>query len=279
MKKIIVVGGTHGNEWTGIYLIKHFSSTLQKKFNSLKIQFLQGNPKAFEATRRFTETDLNRVFEAINNNKPQETYEYTRGLEIKKTIDDSSDGWLFDIHTTTSNLGSTLIITRDEIQNFKLAAYAQKKIPHLKIIYSPDPAKKYLVSQSEKGLMLEIGPIANNLVDTRILNETCFILETLLQGLTNDEENNSQGEIEVFEEVGDIFYPQVNGEIVATVHPDLQSKDFFPLKKGDFNFLGFDGKEYKYEGEDELFPIFINEAAYYPSKIAFGLCRRISKNT
>lgn len=274
MKNIVIVGGTHGNEWTGVYLVKHFAEKLKKSFPDLNLDMIHGNPHAFTENRRFTQEDLNRVFEAINKEHNTGTYEYKRGLEIKEKILSHDSPWLIDLHTTTANLGSTLIITQDRTENFKLAAAVQKKLPHLKIIFSPDPIKKYLVSQAPLGLMIEVGPIANSIVDTRILNETKTILDEILRSLNLGEELNFEGEVEVFEEVKDVFYPTGPGGITAGIHPKLQHQDFMLLGQGFPLFLSFDESEIPYEEAEELYPIFINEAAYYRSNIAFGLCRK-----
>ena len=59
------------------------------------------------------------------------------------------------------------------------------------------------------------------------------------------------------------------------IHPDLLGRDFAALKKGDKLFRTFDGKDILYEGEadgrDIVYPIFINEPAYYEKDIAMSL--------
>ncbi len=276
MRNILICGGTHGNEWTGVYLIKEYSIELQKKFPQLNQQFLQINPDAFKANRRFIDEDINRVFEFINKNEVHQTLEYKRGEQILAEIKNNQPDWIFDFHTTTSNLGSTIIITQNNTENFKLAAALLKKLPQVKIIFAPDPNKKYLLSQVPKGLMIEIGPIANGIIDSKILLESKLILETLLQLLTENTYLN-ETQVEYYEEVEDIYYPLTNNEISGIVHPNLQGKDFVLLSKGDKVFLNFDGSEISYQSEEQSFPIFINEAAYYPTKLAFTLCRKTVK--
>jgi hypothetical protein len=41
--------------------------------------------------------------------------------------------------------------------------------------------------------------------------------------------------------------------------------------------MGFDGREIERTSAEVTYPIFINEAAYYPSKLAFTLCRKTIK--
>lgn len=277
MKNVLVFGGTHGNEWTGIYLVKKYAQSLKQKYSSLSLNFIHANPKAFELNKRFCDEDLNRVFGPIKQNLNHQTYEYKRGLEIQNEIKAQNPDWIFDLHTTTANLGSTLIITQDKEENFKLAAAVKSRLPHINVIFSPDPTGKYLLSQKKQGLMIEIGPIAGSIVEPKILLETKQILETIFSFLEN-EDFLTFDQLEYFEEIKDIFYPNENGEITAMIHPELQSKDFHPLKRGASLLLSFDNHTIKYEEEEELYPIFINEAAYYPSKLAFTLCKKQFKS-
>ncbi|MBC1257804.1 succinylglutamate desuccinylase/aspartoacylase domain-containing protein, partial [Trichormus variabilis] len=68
---------------------------------------------------------------------------------------------------------------------------------------------------------------------------------------------------------GTIDYPRNgNGDIQAMIHPDIQFRDYAPLNPGDPLFLTLDGKAIAYEGTSIVYPIFINEAAYYEKGIA-----------
>ena len=61
--RVAIVGGTHGNELTGVYLIKKFQQyphlIHRSSFETLS---LLGNPKAIAARTRYIDTDLNRCF-------------------------------------------------------------------------------------------------------------------------------------------------------------------------------------------------------------------------
>lgn len=277
MSKILVFGGTHGNEWTGTYLVTNYHQDLQSKYPALKLKFIHANPKAFEMNKRFVDEDLNRVFDPIKKKLAHKTYEYQRGLEIQRMLQDEAPEWIFDLHTTTANLGPTVIITQDSDDNFKLAAALVKKMPKVKIIFSPDPTQKYLLSQSQKGLMIEVGPIAGGIIKGSVLLETKQILELLFE-LIETKTYLKQTEVTYFEEIKDIFYPLKDDQIDAFIHPSLQDKDFSLLQKGDPLFQHFDGQTSYYDQEDQSFPIFINEAAYYPSKLAFTLCKKSNKS-
>jgi aspartoacylase len=82
------VGGTHGNEFTGAYLIKKFDQFPDLITRpSFETMTLLANPKAFQATRRYLDKDLNRCFlQKDLQNSTTSTYEETRAKSINKTL-------------------------------------------------------------------------------------------------------------------------------------------------------------------------------------------------
>lgn len=268
LKNILIFGGTHGNEWTGIYAIKKLSQSPSPAGHS--VEYILANPKAFELKKRFVDEDLNRAFEFLSEDRPH-SYEHKKARELKKKIE-SSPCLVVDIHTTTANMGTTVILTRSDPYNFRLAQKLALKFPELKIIFSPDPHKKYLVSQSDYGLMIEIGPVANNILHGQAL-EVCeeLIHEIFrLMPIMDD----SSVEVEVYEEIEDVYYPLEEGELWAYIHSHFQGKDFTPLLGTYIPFKSFRGEDILKSTEETLYPIFINEAAYYPVHLAYTLCRK-----
>ena len=63
-KKLIVIGGMHGNEKNGIDAINHILPKIVKVFNKDKgsIYFLKGNIDALKQNERFIDKDLNRLW-------------------------------------------------------------------------------------------------------------------------------------------------------------------------------------------------------------------------
>jgi len=79
----------------------------------------------------------------------------------------------------------------------------------------------------------------------------------------------------VYQSISSVDYPRnPSGELQAMIHPQLQFKDYAPLHPGDPMFLTFTGETIIYRGEDTVFPMFINEAAYYEKGIAMTLTKR-----
>lgn len=58
------------------------------------------------------------------------------------------------------------------------------------------------------------------------------------------------------------------------VHPNLQDKDYIKLKKGDPLFITLEGESIVYDKDEEIYPLFINEAAYYEKGFAMCLTQK-----
>lgn len=272
LKKVFIFGGTHGNEWTGIYAIKKFSEALSKEFSELDIQFIHANPEAYKQNRRFVHEDLNRAFQFLHENR-SESYEHARAKELKKIILEEPC-FVLDLHTTTSNMGNTVIISHDHPMNFYVASQLTSKLQDTRVILSPDPNLKFLASQSKFGMMVEVGPVANGMINPIALEGTLQIIKEVLRAISTPM-NLTGGAVEIYEEIEDIYYLQnESGELISYIHPGFQGKDFAAIEGEYLPFKKFSGEEVMMETKEEMFPIFINEAAYYPSKLAFTLCRK-----
>lgn len=271
VKRVLVFGGTHGNEWTGVFAIKEWANQLKNLFPELDLSFILANPEAFALNKRFRDEDLNRAFQFLNESRT--SYEHLRAREIKLLID-SGPCFVLDLHTTTSAMGNTLIIAHPDPVNFAIARFVSEKVPETRIILSPDPERKYLASQSTFGLMIEVGPVANGVLHSRALEGTLQLIKAVLEALSTLP-THPKGEVELYEEIEDVFYPKCeNQEIRAYIHADFQDKDFVPLNGKYTPFKTFEGENIERKTSETLYPIFINEAAYYPTGLAFTLCRK-----
>ncbi|ACK72150.1 Aspartoacylase [Gloeothece citriformis PCC 7424] len=109
IKRVMTVGGTHGNELTGVYLVKKFQKyphIIQR--STFETLTLLANPKAIEVGRRYLETDLNRCFKPQDlQNKNLFKYEQLRAKEIAQYIQDKQIDFIIDLHRTTANMGLT----------------------------------------------------------------------------------------------------------------------------------------------------------------------------
>lgn len=273
-KRVLIVGGTHGNEWTGIQIVKHYQQELTKKFPELSLEFIFANPEAHKINQRFKDEDLNRAFQFLHE-KRENSYEHKRAKELKGQID-QSPCLVLDLHTTTANMGSTIILSNYHPVNLALCDQIKQKLPNCSIIGAPDPQTKYLASQSVHGLILEVGPVANGVVSAPILESSLQLIDFILECVRETTDSRSHhGQLEIFEEVRDVHYPKSeNGEINSYIHSDFQGQDL-KLVRGKFKaFKSYAGQEIELFADENLYPIFINEAAYYPQQLAFTLCRK-----
>ena len=272
IKKVIIFGGTHGNEWTGVMAVNKYADALKSEFKDLELHFYHANPEAYRINRRFKDEDLNRAFQFIHEDRPH-SYENGRARELKARID-QEPCFVLDLHTTTSNMGNTVIISHDEPLNFHVAANLHKNLSDTRVILSPDPDKKYLASQSQYGMMIEVGPVANGVVNGVVLEATLALIREVLRSVSTLK-TVTAGAVEIYEEIEDIFYPQnESGEMTSYIHKDFQGKDFAPLEGSYIPFKSFLGVDESRVAKEKLYPIFINEAAYYPVKLAYTLCRK-----
>lgn len=272
IKKVIIFGGTHGNEWTGVMAVNKFRDALTSEFKDLELHFIHANPEAFKINRRFKDEDLNRAFQFLHEDRP-ESYENGRARVLKAMIDEEAC-FVLDLHTTTSNMGNTVIISHDEPLNFHVAADLSKNLTDTRVILSPDPNKKYLASQSQYGMMIEVGPVANGVVNGVVLEATLALIREVLRSVSTLK-TVTAGAVEIYEEIEDIFYPQnESGEMTSYIHKNFQGKDFAPLEGSYIPFKSFLGVDESRVTKEKLYPIFINEAAYYPVKLAYTLCRK-----
>ena len=272
MKKVLVFGGTHGNEWTGVWLVEKYAEYFRKKYPSLDLEFILANPEAYKINKRFKDEDLNRAFQFIDQDRPG-SYEHHRAKEIREMIL-KEPCFVIDLHTTTSNMGKTLIITDYNPLVLWLAQEAEKNVPDTRIIGSPDPSKKYLASQVPTSLMVEVGPIANGTIEPNALEGSVALLDQLLLKLSNLPATLT-GEFELFVEVEDVKYPvDEKGELSAYIHSGFQAKDFTKIDGEYTPFRKFSGEEIRSKTTGPRYPIFINEAAYYPQHLAYTLCEK-----
>ena len=221
IKTVTISGGTHGNEYTGIWCIKAIEKQREllsakaedeasknasdnkvinvfKEYPSLSIKTLLANPKAYMANRRFIDTDMNREFSI---NKLQRTcseeddantcdaqtslpYESIRAKEIESMFGapkttgstDSHPDIVIDLHTTTANMGITLIFTEGDALMSAAAAYAlhkcknEYKYENVHILLLPKTDKEHrthLPSVGKHDFTIEVGPTPQGVVRVR----------------------------------------------------------------------------------------------------------------
>ncbi len=268
--KFAIIGGTHGNEPVGIKALDYLT------LNSFRHHFQTfiGNPEAYQLQKRFVDSDLNRAFGKLGQSTG---YESTRAKELTNLIEGKFD-FVLDLHTTTSNMGLTLILTRTDERSLQAACYLKKLIPEVKIIVSIRAGSEcpYTSALASSALTLEVGPVANNVIKTSLVKITYKMITELLN--FDFKEKFPYDEIECFHTFGIQHYPGAGDWMI---HESIDGHDFNPFCHGDPLFTNIHNDITKYEGrgkkasaEQEVYPLFVNEAAYQNNKIAMELATK-----
>lgn len=294
MKKInnvAIVGGTHGNEFSGIYLLQKWQSNSDLlSRDGIQTEMVFANPKGFEENKRYLDSDLNRQFslEDLANNELT-NYEQSRAKVINTQLGPKGNArtdFIIDLHNTTSNMGPSLILLQSDELNRKLGAFVLSKMPDAVIVYEDDTAMDehyFLASIAEQGVIVEIGPQPQSVIRQDVLDWMETMTNTILDFL---ELYNKNALPELPKTYDAYRYEETlslplndEGERIGMVHKHVQDKDFSPLEKGDPIFTLFTGEEITYQGDYVAYPHFINEAAYYDNNLAMSLAKKIQVNT
>ncbi|OUL26646.1 aspartoacylase [Nostoc sp. T09] len=289
IKRVVIVGGTHGNELTGIYLVKKFERSphliQRSSFESLT---LIANPRAYAIGKRYVDTDLNRCFLRQDLENPNlSNYETQQAKIIYQTFGAQGSqqaDFVIDLHTSTANMGLSIILGNENLLNIQLAAYLTSINPKVKVLYSTNKNqhRPHLDSICEFGCTLEVGAVAQNILNAALFQETEEIVHAILDYLEAYNQGNTpavKDTLNVYHSIQTIDYPRNElGEIQAMIHPQLQFRDYQPLHPGEPIFLTFEGKEILYKGDSTVYPVFINEAAYYEKGIAMCITQLTHKN-
>ena len=111
---VMLVGGTHGNEPVGIQLINRWEKNLKPVFRkSFNTSLMLANHEAAKLQQRFIDKDLNRCFYVSDlADHTLSALEDRRAKEINASIGTNGSApqdLIVDLHTTTANMGITLI--------------------------------------------------------------------------------------------------------------------------------------------------------------------------
>ena len=284
---IVVAGGTHGNERTGVRLVQKWMEHPEcySSLCSAKVDLVLANPEAVRLNRRYRDFDLNRAFSqtCLDVTETPQQYEFRRAKELDalygpKGASTKTD-LLLDVHNTGSNMGNCLILSARDPFTMRASAVLTQEFDDAWIYYQPEErsASPYFGTVAKADVCIEIGPQQHGTLDAAIFEET----ERLVKRYLALAEEWNRGElqkrppikVDVYTQFKDLGYPkpQGGGAIQAMIHPELLGKDYRELKSGDKLFRTFDGKDILYEGESPVYPIFISEPAYYEKDIAMSL--------
>lgn len=282
INKLLVSGGTHGNEYTGVYIVNRMKK-YPLKTKSLEVIPLLANPEAFKLSRRYKDQDLNRSFSTQDlQNSSLSSYENQRAREIYQLYGARSESpvdFLVDLHTTTSNLGKTVITDGKSPLVNKLCAYLVEQIDGLRVIKHENITSVAMNNIVPMSLTIEIGAVSTSIYDPNAINVTTEIVNKIIEfiELSNCDSAPDVKGCKAYEPVKTIGYPRDDdGNINAVIHKNLQGKDFQALNYNDPIFELMDGSNELLDVPGRWYPIFINESAYYEKDIAFYLTKEVN---
>jgi len=143
ISRVVVSGGTHGNEYTGVYVVQRLGlqeQALRDAYPTLNIETLVANPLAHKDNRRFVHADLNRMFTVAElADISGFGYEPNRAKAIQAELGpkgpNAAADMIVDLHTTTANMGCTLIVDEWCPLAIHAAAYVASRWNTVRYIY------------------------------------------------------------------------------------------------------------------------------------------------
>ena len=277
--RIALIGGTHGNETSGIQLIRQWQQSLPERFCELDVTCQFANTEAMQTNVRFLDEDLNRQFTEARLAADNPAREAQLAKHLNQQLGpkgNSQYDLVIDVHNTTSQMGATLIILEADEFHVQMARYVKQHMPEANILLEdekPVSEHGYLCTTGTRGVMIEVGGQPQGVLREDVYQLTQTMAEVLLDFCVAYNAG-TLGELtpcEVFRLGEEVGFPMAeDGGRDAMVHHALQDNDFQPLLAGQPVFKRFDGSEIVWEGESPTYPHFINEAAYAKLHVAFA---------
>jgi aspartoacylase len=285
IENIAIVGGTHGNELAGIYLVKHWieSPELVAR-NAFDTHLVLANHNAMDKNIRYTDCDLNRQFsKAALADFSLGNYEQSRAKVLNQQLGpkgNSNTDLVIDLHNTTSNMGPTLLIPqRGEFYDL-MAIYLKQFMPEVVVFLDEDHKSNdehhLLCTIGQYGVIVEVGPVAQGVLKHQVTEQMATMTQLILdfvQAYNTDSLPVLANKIEAFRYKKSLTLPvDADNNRIAMVHQDVEGNDFKALTPGSPIFQTFNGESILYKGTETVYPTFINEAAYYDNNLAMSLC-------
>ena len=245
VQKLLIVSGTHGNEINPIWAVNQFNNEENTIVNSIEYKYIIGNPLAYEKSVRYIDADLNRSFNISNNssNKDKNLYEINRANFLVEQFGHNGNDpcqIAIDLHTTTASMGTSIVMYGRRKKDFCLAALLQNKFGLPIYLHEKDQKQTgFLVEAWPCGLVIEIGSVAQNFYDPKIINRFHIILSSLREEINKLKNNliTLPETLIVYVHKGSIDYPRgKNGVSNSLIHPERKNQDWKPIKKEPFCF-------------------------------------------
>ena len=309
IRKVAITGGTHGNESNSVQLAKHLLRQPEVATReSFSTTVLLTNTESITRNVRYCDEDLNRCFSLKDlADESRTSLEAKRAREINTVLgpkgSEGAADYILDLHNTTANTGVAIMCSPHDRLSHALAMYLQSKDPSVRLILWNRSATDYpmLPSVGKHGMTFEVGPCPWGCVVGELYAQSLALIGHALDYLhahncalaAGAGVQLLDGEMEAFVNTGKRGFPRdADGELAGMIHPELQGRDFLPLKPGDPIFLSHALEVERFSAaapsmpdttagcacadDGALYPFFIGEAAYYErgKDMAFMLARK-----
>lgn len=285
-KRVLIVGGTHGNERTGVQVIRHLrNNPLELERSDFKAETLLANELAIDQNSRYLDQDLNRCFSRALLSKEPENREQSLAQTINRTFGPKGTGsqteWILDLHTTTANMGVTVVVQQHDPLALDMALYVQQQMPEAVIFYEDNSSDDdpMLCSIAQHGMLIEVGPVAQGLLRWDVYEQTRTALSHALDfiglQINGQVQLPSPRNADVYQFIEKLHLPlDENGEICGMIHPHLQDRDYHELSPGEPIFILDSGETLSFNYPETVHVAFVNEAAYYDQAHGLSLMRK-----
>lgn len=286
--RVMVVGGTHGNERNAPWMLdawRQHPALLRR--HGLDLELVLGNPAAHAAGRRYLDRDLNRSFvPALLDADALGDRELRRARELLALHGPGGRApclVALDLHSTTAAMGSSLVVYGRRPADLALAAGMQQRLGLPIYLHEQDQVQTgYLVERWPCGLVVEVGPVPQGVIQASICLQSQLALEAALEVLAEARAGalRQPARLVVHRHLGSLDLPRHgDGSPAAVVHPQRQGRDWRPIVAGEPLFLTAEGTTIPFhpqgdQVEGPVWAVFINEAAYGEKGIALSLTRR-----
>lgn len=286
--RVLVVAATHGNERNAAWLFEGWRVQPQALAScGLELALEIGNPAAYVANRRYLDRDLNRSFAPellADPSRSEREIGRARELLAQYGLDGVQPcAVVIDLHSTTAAMGNSLVVYGRRPTDLALAAGIQARLGLPIYLHEADAAQTgFLVERWPCGLVIELGPVPQGVIDPGICRQTQLGLEASLAVVAEAHRGALRlpQRLVVHRHRGSLDLPREADSSPAGCLDRLrQGRDWQPISAGAPLFRHRDGRAICYSPSAELadqpaWPVFINEAAYGEKGIALSLTSR-----
>ena len=285
VKTAVICYGTHGSERDGIAAGEEWTDDPGYEPHAFKLRTLQTNIAACEENKRYVDYDIQDFFTLAMLYGPQpyegDSYELGRAREVAEdlgcTITDTEGvDLLIDLHTTESNMGTTINVSRWNPYLFALCSHLVSEMPDIKVLWTPMERDEcpYLDSLSHSGITLEVGGCERHVENP---GKKEIFMDTLTEILIfTDSWNEGTSEepkpFPCYKDIGVVQLPGPGWEFSE----EFRGSDYEPLKKGQVLFTHPEQGDIKWEEKSGvIYPCFIDEPEYNCAEEdweAFDIC-------